>query len=142
MANTGGGANNKKNYNTTNTYNTSTQNKSTPIGTQAKVGPAVSGYKSTITVKSKQGGGKTARAAVGANEAVANNAIGFARSAGKAEISLLSSATGQIIALAGKKIQTATQAATGTAPTQSSKTIEYVGLGLLAVAAIYVSKKG
>ena len=79
-----------------------------------------------------------AGAALNANNSATDAALSFASSTGKAELNLLQSATGQVLALAGKKVQTQAQAATGTTPTQSSKTVEYGVVGLVGLGAAYL----
>ena len=138
MSNSGGGLGNSHS-NTTNNYSTTnTTNKSTPIAAKTTSGPAAAGYKSTFNITTKTGGSKVAEAALSANSNATDAALSFASSVGKADINLLQSATGQVLALAGKKVQTQAQAATGTTPTQSSKTVEYGVVGLVGLGAAYL----
>ena len=149
MSNSGGGLGNSRTYNTSNYTTNNTTNKSTPIGADTTSGAAAAGYKSTFNITNKtggskvalaalSGGGQVAQAALNANNNATDAALSFASSAGKAELNLLQSATGQVLALAGKKVQTQAQAATGTTPTQSSKTVEYGVVGLVGLGAAYL----
>lgn len=153
------------NTTTNNAYTTNTTNKNTPVAAKTTTGPAAAGYKSTFNITNKTGGLRAAEAALAANSgalkgaaafgtevagaaqkignaAIASNAsetnaaLGFAQSVGKADLNFLTTAGGQIIGLAGKKIQTATQAATGTTQTTTSKSRDLLIIGALALAGL------